>query len=207
MMTTNPYSSASTRGIDRKGREAAKFQEAYMSWANRLSTAQDRLAADKAEFVATFENAAALKLAASTSEVRELEGILGAIEDCGGWEAARSRFLSTDSMYALIAHTFSERADTLREMIPNALKKLGEQRATLTERGANVGTIELDPSVCAWREFIAAATTNLATTVSGLTYAHAHGLNYAPRTFDSLYADLTQPLPVPPAPLTPTRKP
>jgi hypothetical protein len=173
-------------------------------WLDKLATAKAEVGQAEERFAADLTPDLARELVEATDRVRKLSCVADAIVNSGGAQYARTRFLRSTLVFSSLAKGFTEKCATLEKLTPIGRKQLGARLAVLAEEGVNFPNSYADSSVRAWRSFVESIDNALANATRGKIYADARGVNQEPKSFDSLYAELTAPLPQAPIIPTPT---
>lgn len=179
--------------------EAAKAT----AWLDKLATAKAEAAQAEERFAADFSSDNARELVEAKDRVHNLSYIAEAVENAGGAQYARTRYLRSPLVFSSLAKGFAERIDVLNTMIKPAAKRLGERRAAMSEAGVHSALIEADPITAALREYGESITGALAAATFGKVYSDKRGVGHELRSFDSLYGELTAALPQAPSATAP----
>ena len=190
-----PFETDSTRLLEKFEQQADTLAATAAAWTDKLATAKADAVAAEERFHADFQHTTAQDLVEAQNRARNVQIAADAVESAGGPPEVRARTLRTAPVFSAFAKGFAERVAALEKLRLHARKQLGSRRAALTEAGLDYPRIENDSIVQAWGSHEASITSAMASATFGKTYSEKRGEGYKPESFDSLFAQLTAPLP------------
>jgi len=193
------YANDHSRLLDKLSQQADAHVAQAMQWGEQLAASKAEAETAEQAFLSDFSSSNARALAEAKNHVRDLSHLAEAVENVGGAQYVRTRYLRSPLVFSSLAKGFAERIDVLNTLVKPAAKRLGERRAAMTEAGVHFALVEADPITAVLREYGESITRALAAATFGKMYSDKRGVGHELRSFDSLFGDLTAPLPQAPS--------